>query len=48
MEAILAGDGALARSLAEAHARLGRARFLNAIDHAAETAEATKTKEDTP
>ncbi len=48
MEAILAGDGALARSLAEAHARLGRARFLDAIGRAAETVEAMKTKEDTP
>jgi DNA-binding GntR family transcriptional regulator len=48
MEAILAGDGALARTLAEAHARLGRARFLDAIGHAAEAAKATKTKEDTP
>lgn len=36
MEAILAGDGARARLLAEAHAQLGRARFLDAIGHAAE------------
>jgi DNA-binding GntR family transcriptional regulator len=35
MEAILAGDGARARQLAEAHARLGRARFLDSIGHAA-------------
>lgn len=33
MEAILAGDGARARGLAEAHARLGRNRFLGAIGH---------------
>ncbi|WP_439595378.1 GntR family transcriptional regulator [Falsiroseomonas sp.] len=33
MEAILAGDGLRARDLAEAHARLGRARFLDAIGH---------------
>jgi DNA-binding GntR family transcriptional regulator len=31
LEAILAGDAALARSRAEAHGRLGRARFLAAI-----------------
>ncbi|PZW37706.1 DNA-binding GntR family transcriptional regulator [Humitalea rosea] len=37
MEAMLAGDGARARLLAEAHARLGRARFLDSIGHAAET-----------
>jgi DNA-binding GntR family transcriptional regulator len=33
MLAILAGDAARARALAEAHARLGRARFLEAIGH---------------
>ncbi|HEV7264458.1 MAG TPA: FCD domain-containing protein [Falsiroseomonas sp.] len=33
MEAILAGDAVRARRLAEAHARRGRARFLNAIGH---------------
>lgn len=48
MEAILAGDGALARSLAEAHARLGRARFLDAIGHAAETTKTTGTKGNAP
>jgi DNA-binding GntR family transcriptional regulator len=48
MEAILAGDGALARSLAEAHARLGRARFLDAIGHAAEAAKTTKAEDDKP
>lgn len=32
LEAMLAGDAARARELAEAHARAGRARFLSAID----------------
>ena len=36
MQAILRGDAEHARRLAEAHARLGRARFLEAIGHAAE------------
>ncbi|NKC33518.1 GntR family transcriptional regulator [Falsiroseomonas selenitidurans] len=35
LEAIAAGDAALARGLAEAHARLGRVRFLDSIGHAA-------------
>ncbi len=34
MEAIVAGDAARARHLAEAHARLGCARFLDSIGHA--------------
>lgn len=34
VEAILAGDGALARNRAEAHARFGRARFLESIGRA--------------
>jgi DNA-binding GntR family transcriptional regulator len=34
LEAILAGDAARARDLAETHARLGCARFLGAIGHA--------------
>lgn len=45
MEAILAGDAARARSLAEAHARRGRARFLDAIGHAAQDG---TTTEETP
>jgi DNA-binding GntR family transcriptional regulator len=35
MEAILRGEAAPARKLAEAHAQRGRARFLHAIGHAA-------------
>ncbi|MBU8536651.1 GntR family transcriptional regulator [Falsiroseomonas tokyonensis] len=35
MQAILSGDAARARGLAEAHARRGRSRFLDAIGHAA-------------
>ncbi|WP_431283580.1 GntR family transcriptional regulator [Humitalea sp. 24SJ18S-53] len=42
MEAILAGDGVRARDLAEAHARLGRARFLDAIGHASEADNKTR------
>jgi DNA-binding GntR family transcriptional regulator len=33
LDAILAGDATLARQLAEAHTRSGRARFLTAIDY---------------
>jgi DNA-binding GntR family transcriptional regulator len=44
MEAILGGDAARARDLAEAHARLGCRRFLDAIGHAAES-RATQRKE---
>ncbi|MDO9503226.1 GntR family transcriptional regulator [Falsiroseomonas sp.] len=36
MEAILRGEAAQARSLAEAHAQRGRVRFLHAIGHAAQ------------
>ncbi|MGX9966256.1 GntR family transcriptional regulator [Roseomonas sp. F4] len=36
MRAILRGDAARARALAEAHAQLGRARFLDAVEHAAQ------------
>lgn len=46
MEAILSGDAALARTLAEAHARLGRARFLDAIGHAVDAAGTTRAKEE--
>jgi DNA-binding GntR family transcriptional regulator len=40
MQAILAGEAPRARQLAEAHARLGRARFLESIGHATAREEA--------
>ncbi len=45
MEAIVAGDALHARELAEAHARLGCARFLEAIGHQAE-ARKTRSREE--
>jgi DNA-binding GntR family transcriptional regulator len=47
MEAILDGNAARARELAEAHARLGCRRFLDAIGHAVES-RATHRKEMKP
>lgn len=44
LEAILHGDAAQARSLAEAHARRGRGRFLDAIGHAAQDGNNTEER----
>ena len=46
LDAILDGDAALARQRAEAHARLGCNRFLDAIGHAAESQEAAEQTEE--
>lgn len=45
MEVVIAGDTTRARDLAEAHARLGCARFLEAIGHQVEDREPTDREE---
>jgi len=48
LEAILAGDAARARQLAEAHARLGCGRFLDAIGHPVAARETKTQREEAP